>query len=248
MEMNRLTLVTSIAGLALAAAAPGCSSIKGLFSGEKNGPGTVNDLVSAIEKVYVNSELSKERVRVALDALGAIAASEYKGDALLAYTKLDEAITDSEEHAEALRASVEDMQDAAEPVFERWFEDLKQISSPEMRQRSRARLLATRERYDAIVAAVEPAMASYEAVNKNLRDHALFLGHDLNPASVADIREDVRTLGTQADALDASLDVCLKAARDYVDSAALPTVSAEDETAEPRIVPVSGPGPREPGK
>ena len=113
MEMNRRTLATSLAGFLLLAAAPGCGTMEKLFSSDDGGPEQVNELVASIERVYVNSELSKEKVRVALDALGAIAASEYKGDALHAYTKLDAAVTDSEEHAETLRASVRRFDDPA---------------------------------------------------------------------------------------------------------------------------------------
>ena len=55
-----------------------------------------------------------------------------------------------------------------------------------------------------------------------LRDHALFLSQDLNPASVAEIQGDVGELTKTAAELDSWFDRCLVTARTYVDSAAMP--------------------------
>ena len=229
----------------LSAGITGCAAFKEIFKKDEGGPGQVSDLVGSIERVYVNSELSKEKAHAAVAALRTLASAEYKGDALSAYAAFIAAIDVSEAQAEELRENVEDMQDAADPVFEQWFDDLKAITNVEMRQRSRNRLLTTRERYDAIVAAVEPALRAYDAVNQSLRDHALFLGNDLNPDSVSEIRGEVRALTGRTEELDREFDACLQAAREYVDSAALPTISAADEP-DPFVVPVSGADREEP--
>ena len=72
--------------------------------------------------------------------------------------------------------------------------------------------------------AVDPAQKVYQEVNLSLRDHALYLNHDLNPGSVSEIRDDIRALTSLADELEGMFDVCLEAARIYVESAALPAV------------------------
>ena len=99
---------------------------------------------------------------------------------------------------------------------------------------------ATRSRYEAIVAAVEPAQASLDAFNKGLRDHALFLSNDFNPASLAALKDDVQNLSNLASSLNKQFDECLLATRAYIETAALP-VRVDPVKVEPaKTVPVSG--------
>ncbi|MHC4339570.1 MAG: DUF2959 family protein [Planctomycetota bacterium] len=239
--MNPCNLAKTLAAFALITSLGGCSFYNELFE-EQSRPGQVDDLVGSIERVYVDAELSKERSQAAVVALQAIVASDYKGDAMSAYAQFETAIERSEEQAETLHKRVESMKESAEPLFEKWTADLKKITSVNMRQRSRLRLMATRERYDAVVAAVEPTQATYDSVNKSLRDHALYLGHDLNPDSLALIRDDVRGLTQQVAELGKEFDECLVVAREYVDSAALPGRSATTVEAKPPAVQAAAPG------
>ncbi len=209
-----------------------CVTGCGIFSGDDAGPSQVGDLVSWVERVYVDSELSKEKAQVAMERLQAIVASEYSGDAVRAYQEFSEAVDESERQAQKLRDAVEPMKEAAEPVFEQWSIDLLAFKNLEMRHRSQARLEATRERFDAIVATVEPAQSSYDAFNQGLRDHVLFLGYDLNPAAVADVQSDVQVLAAKASELEVKFDEALQAARAYVDSTALP-MSADPGSMPP---------------
>ena len=99
---------------------------------------------------------------------------------------------------------------------------MQAFTSLELRLRSQTRLMATRERYNAILVAVDPAQPSFDGFNKNLRDHALFLGHDFNAGSVSQIVEDVRMLTVRVAELDITLDACQEAARGYLEASALP--------------------------
>jgi hypothetical protein len=91
-----------------------------------------------------------------------------------------------------------------------------------MRLRSEVRLAATRDRYQAIIAVVDPAQSAYDAFNRGLRDHALFLGHDFNTASVSAIRGDAGSMTMLAAELDERFQKTQQAARNYVQSSALP--------------------------
>jgi ElaB/YqjD/DUF883 family membrane-anchored ribosome-binding protein len=226
-------IVYTFIALAVLVGLSGCAvtkqigdSISSLFT-EESGPNKVDELVGSVERVYVDTELSKEKTQAAVVSLQTIVASDFKGDALTAYAQLESAIERAEEQAETLESRVDDMQDAAEKVFDRWSSDLKDIGDVKLRQRSRHRLLETRERYDAVVAAVEPTQAEFVAFNRSLRDHALFLGHDLNPNAVSEIQSDVRELTREAARLGEKFDGCLTAARAYVDSAALPRTATQ---------------------
>ena len=201
----------------------------------------MNDLVGSIERVYVDAELSKEKARAAISELESIAAADFEGDAMAAYGKLMVAIDASSKQADQLRASVEPMKASAKPVFDQWAKDLEEFSSPDMRMRSQVRLEATRQRYDAVVAAVEPAQATYDVFNQGLKDHALFLSNDFNPAALAAIQDDVKNLARLASDLERQLDESLLATRAYVETAALPMTrprAAMDDRA--RVEPVAG--------
>jgi hypothetical protein len=143
--------------LALCAAAVGLGGCS-LFESKRKGPGEVDDFGKSIELVYVNAEVSKGTVLTAIDALQGITATDYVGDAVEAYSEFVVAIERSEQQAQKLRDAVEPMKGRSAAVFEQWNKNLEAFSSPEMRARSQARLAVTRERYEAIVAAVDPAL------------------------------------------------------------------------------------------
>ena len=172
----------------------------------------VDDLLSCIEKVHLESELAQERVREALGALHQIVSPQFGGDPAADYGAFIQAIETSEEQAEALRSSFDPMRESAQAMFDQWTHDLTAFTNPELRQRSRDRLDKTRQRYQAILAALEPTQAEYEAYNLSMRDCALFLGHDFNSEAVEAIVPSVRSITKQAKDLDVRLEACKQAA------------------------------------
>jgi hypothetical protein len=216
----------------LIAGLPGCQFVSGLFGDSHGGPSEVNDVVGSIEKVYIDAELSKDKMRTALNELQAIARAEFKPDATAAYARLVKAVEASEEQAGRLALTYRHMKDNAEPFFEQWTAKLKDYTNASMRLRSQSRLAATRQRYEAIVAAVEPGLIDYQEVNKGMRDYTLFLGHDLNPSSLAEIKEGVRALAARAGMAEKGFDACLVAVRSYVDNSALPVSEQDRQVAE----------------
>ena len=239
--MNKRMIAKTFAVGLLLVAAPACSTINGLFSGSPQGPNQIDNLVSSIETVYVNSELAKEKVDVAFSKLQTLTSSNFSGDAVAAYQDFVLAVEESEAHAETLAESVEPMKELAGPVFEQWARDLSSYQSTTMRQRSQARLAATRERYDAVVAAVDPAMATFELYNRSLQDHVLYLKNDLNPAALGAVQGEVQQVGKLAVELRDNFSATMVAARNYVDAAALPTTGEPvPARKDPKVLPVGG--------
>jgi hypothetical protein len=113
------------------------------------------------------------------------------------------------------------MKSSAETLFARWGQDLEAFQNVQMRQRSQTRLEETRRRYDAIVTAADPVLWSFDAYNATLRDHALFLGHDLNAGAIDAIGDGIDELEDQFEDLDERFTACEKASSDYVRSTAL---------------------------
>jgi ribosomal protein L10 len=82
-----------------------------------------------------------------------------------------------------------------------------------------------------VVAAVTPVLVECEAINQTLNDHALFLKHDMNPAAIATIQDDVKKVAKEAADLDGAFSAGKAAARAYVDGAAQPKAPPPEEKA-----------------
>jgi len=215
----RNRLFTSLA-LALVAGIPagGC----GLFTKSSDSVQRVDDLLSRVERVHVDSMIAKDKSRAAVGMLQSMASSEFGGDPIAAYTQFVDALDQSTKQADKCRSNLGPMKKAAEQVFAQWAADLESFGNLQMRQRSQARLEETRARYQGVLAAAESAQLAYDALNGDLRDHSLFLGHDFNAAAVAEIGEEVTALAQRNRDLEKRLDTCVAAAQSYVESAALP--------------------------
>ena len=234
--MKRKPYPRAIVAVLVLASLPGCSYVNNLIKG-KSGPADVDDLVASVEKVNKELDRSKASMLSAVQGLQAITAPDFQGDAAKAHKDLVKIVETSEDQAEELRDSIEEMQAAAIPVFDQWTKDLEAYSNPEMRQRSQARLAAARERYDAVVAAVEPLLVEYESINQSLRDHVLFLKHDMNPAALTTIQDDVRSVAKDAASLDGRFNSGRAAAMAYIESTAQPK---NPPKTEEKAVPVKG--------
>jgi phosphoenolpyruvate-protein kinase (PTS system EI component) len=234
--MKRYSHVRAVAAALVLASLPACSFVNNMIRG-KTGPADVDDLVAAVEKVNKELDLSKATMLAAVQKLQGATAPDFQGDAVKAHKELVAAVEDSEDQAEDLRKGIEKMQAAAVPVFDQWTKDLEAYSNPEMRQRSQARLSAARERYDSVLAAVEPLLVEYETVNQSLRDHVLFLKHDMNPAALATIQDDVRRVAKDAAGLDGRFNSGRAAATAYIES----TAQSKGQVASEKPVAVKGP-------
>jgi hypothetical protein len=214
---------TKWSAVILPALLAGCAAFSDGASGSSNDDSLnhVDDLLERVERVQVEAAVSKERAIAALDALENLAAPDFQGDPVATYATLVSATELSQKQAGVLKASVEPMKRSADSVFDKWTGDLESFGNTQMRQRSQARLEETRAHYDALLSAVVSAQISYDAFNKDLHDYTLFLGNDLNAASLAEIAEGVRDLSLRGRELDGRLDASVAAARTYVEKTAL---------------------------
>lgn len=222
----------------LAVVAP-CALLSGcglLSSERKSSLNQVDQLLSSIEGVQVESTVAKERSRAALELLEKLSRPDFAGDPAKTYSDFMAAIEASEGQAAKLSESVEPMKESAEEVFAQWTKDLEAIGNTRLRASSHVRMEETRARYEAVLTAAATAQVTFDAFNADLRDHALFLGHDFNSAAVAAIMSEVAALAERSKDLDQRLDACDAAARRYVEAAALHgqlATAAPGETTAP---------------
>jgi len=226
-------LSTVVFALALLTLGFSCNS-SNLYSSLVNRRAGINGLEglhSWIERVHVDTELSKESAGAALDALLEMVSPDFSGDPINAYSDYVAAIDACDEQAARLGSDIERMKRSADVIFEAWAVDLESFASTDMRVRSHERMDKTKERYRDLVLKVEPAHGDLVAFNNTLRDHAIFLGHDFNVGAISSIEPELRKLGLMASDLAKQLQASLDSAEAYLELSALPGVpgSAQEE-------------------
>ena len=218
--MQTRLLLLSLPTFAALVATSACASFSALGRSQKDGLGQVDELLAHVERLHVESAVSKDRAQGAVEALRRLVAPEFKGDPVSGHAELMAAVEQSEEQAQALRGCVKPLRRTAESVFERWTGDLESFGNLAVRQRSQERLEETRKRYDAVLAASVAAQLAYDAFNGDVSDHALFLEHDFNSASVALVAQELEGLRTRGKELARRLDACAAACAAYVEFSA----------------------------
>ena len=214
--------VRRLAVVGLALWVGGCSSLGAVFDrGSDNGLEQVDGLLGNVERAHLECELSRSQSAAALDALHAIIAPDFRGDAIAAFGELQLQLELSIEQAAALRGTIEPMKDAAEKVAANWEADLEAFGSEIMRAKSRERLAETTADYVSVHVPLVAASDAYDLFNLGLRDHILYLGHALNTSAVTDIEDQLVVLTALQVELDKRLSACMQAAGDYVRGNAL---------------------------
>jgi Protein of unknown function (DUF2959) len=224
----------------------GCSSLPSLSSlssfGRKPASGVdrVDALLTKVEGVQVEAALSKERAHEALTELLAAVDPDFAGDPASTHARLAEKVAASTEQAERFADGVAPMKDLGAQVFSAWTADLENFGSATLRRNSQTRLEETRARFDEIIARTVAVQLAYDAFNRELADHVLYLEHDFNAAAVAALEPEIAALGSQAVELDRRLIACIGAADAYVQASALrgqtelPAADARAAAAAPR--------------
>jgi len=223
MQLRTATLPSAVLALALSGLFSACSSTPS----REQSPVQVDAMVSWIERVHVEAERSQLSIAESFERLNVIAAGRFdKEPAAQAYARFVQATDEATQQAKRFRECVGPMVQAAEPVFVQWQKDLQTITNEKLRQRGEMRFAVAKQRYDAITKVAVPAQQTLDGYVKELRDHAAFLAHDLNPSAIQDIQDGVKTLAKTALGLDRDLKSCMAAARAYVDESSLPAAPA----------------------
>ena len=217
-------------------------------TGKSQGLTNVDDLLTRVEQVQIESVVAREKASAAFDAFGQIVAPDFQGDPMVVFNALIEKIGASKEQAKKLEASVEPMTQVADGVFLSWTMDLEKFGNTNLRQASQTRLAETRSRYSAVHDAATAALVSIKAFNADLSDQALFLEHDFNAASVAVIALEVPALTNQARDLGKRLNDCSKTSKAYITASALRGQVDEAPTTPPAEVAAAKPAAPPPRK
>jgi hypothetical protein len=134
------------------------------------------------------------------------------------YERLKDELERCEAQAGDVNERIDSIETVAGDLFAEWSDELNEISSVELRGKSRATLLETQERYEQLIGAMRAAEAKMEPVLVAFRDHVLFLKHNLNARAVASLQDTVIAIEDEVADLVEDMQRSIQEADDFLAS------------------------------
>ena len=108
---------------------------------------------------------------------------------------------------------VENVSDA---LFDEWNAELKQYSNAALRQKSHKQLTQTRSQYAQLIKAMKRAESKMDPVLSKLKDHVLFLKHNLNAQAIASLKSELVAVEGNIDSLIKDLNASIQEADSFI--------------------------------
>lgn len=143
---------------------------------------------------------AKKDIQSALDQFGQVVTYQ-GGDLEATYKKLKSELQTSEDSAETVRNRIEAVENVADSLFAEWKTELGQYSNADLRRKSEAKLSQTKNRYNDMLGAMKRAEQRIDPVLRPLRDHVLYLKHNLNARALAAMKGELVKVDAQVDQL-----------------------------------------------
>ena len=140
-----------------------------------------------IDDTRDEQEDTQETFKDALEKLRAIYGME-GSDLEKQYRKIQGAYDDAKEQSDKVRARRKKMDDVARDLFEEWEKEIGEIESADFKRQSRQKLTQTKERFRQVSEGVARSEKRMEPVLTRLKDHTLYLKHNLNAQSIGALK------------------------------------------------------------
>ncbi len=134
------------------------------------------------------------------------------------YERVENDFERCQDEADAVHERISSIETVAEDLFTEWEDEIEQISSPELRAKSRESLEETTARYEQLIAAMKRAEAKMEPVLVSFRDQILFLKHNLNARAIASLEQTVASIEDDVERLIADMQASIREADAFIGS------------------------------
>lgn len=118
--------------------------------------------------------------------------------------------------AEGVRERIREMDQIARDLFREWENELKTISSPELRDADRRQLDQTRRRYEELFTTTKRAEAGMEPVIAKFRDYVLYLKHNLNAQAIGALQGESAKIQIDISKLIEQMNAAIRQADDFL--------------------------------
>jgi len=174
-------------------------------------------MVSDVKKARDAQQDAKEQFKSALDRFTKTLNIQ-GGELQDKYEVLNSEYQQSEKRAEAVRSRIASVEDVSDALFTEWEGELKQYSNASLRQKSQKQLTQTRAQYAQLIKAMKRAEAKMDPVLSKLKDHVLFLKHNLNAQAIASLKSELTTVEGNIDLLIKDLNASIHEADTFIAS------------------------------
>lgn len=178
---------------------------------EKVGVHKRDILIDRVEDAQQSQQQGQEQFKSALEQFKAVVAVE-GGELESHYNKLNREYEASLAAANRIRDRIEAVDSVAKALFAEWRGELDQYSNARLKADSAQRLKATEQRYQQLIKAMRSAERSIEPVLTTLRDHVLYLKHNLNARAIAALKGEVQNIDADVQTLLATMQQSIKEA------------------------------------
>ena len=174
-------------------------------------------MVSDVKKARDAQQDAKEQFKSALDRFTKTLNIQ-GGELQDKYDALNEEYQQSEKRAQAVRDRIASVENVSDALFDEWTAELKQYSNAALRQKSQKQLTQTRSQYAQLIKAMKRAEAKMDPVLAKLKDHVLFLKHNLNAQAIASLKSELVTVEGNIDSLIKDLNASIQEADSFISS------------------------------
>ncbi|MEO6181799.1 MAG: DUF2959 domain-containing protein [Verrucomicrobiota bacterium] len=138
------------------------------------------------------------------------------GDLEKVYDSLKSDLDKSTAKADSVRKRVKEVETVASDLFAEWENELKEISSEKLREKSRTQLRETRNRYETLHEALKRAEKSMDPVLNQFRDQVLFLKHNLNAQALSSLQKEALNIQDDISKLLGEMDRSIRQADSFI--------------------------------
>ena len=163
-----------------------------------------------------DQEAVQEQFQTTLDRFKAASGFE-GGDLEGLYRDLSAEYDRCERGAEQVRERIAAIEDVAGDLFDEWEREIGEISSADLRRRSRDSLARTQRSYRTLIAAMRRAESKMDPVLVAFRDQVLFLKHNLNAQAIASLEGNVVEIEADVARLVADMQAAILEAESFLE-------------------------------
>ncbi|HOY56625.1 MAG TPA: DUF2959 family protein [Verrucomicrobiota bacterium] len=132
------------------------------------------------------------------------------------YDKLKSSHEACDAQAKEVRKRIENMEDIAKSMFSEWEKELGQFSNPTFAENSRRQLQETKDRFAQLSRSVHASEESMKPVLTQLKDHVLYLKHNLNAAAIGSLKGEASAIQGQIEELIARMNASIAEADNFI--------------------------------
>ena len=119
------------------------------------------------------------------------------GDLEKMYKLINNTTIQSQACADHVQQRIDAIDDVASVLFQEWRDELALYTSDKLRKESEKKLIQTEKHYQQMHAAMQKAQNMMQPALSTLKDHSLFLKHNLNACAITALRGEFKSLARE---------------------------------------------------